>query len=73
MKKFVCSVCGYVHTADELAEDFVCPVCKVPASKFVEQQGEQKLGLELSVHKNSTTLSGNELLRNLQAIQERRC
>lgn len=35
------------------------------------KQGEQKLGLELSVHKNSTTLSGNELLRNLQAIQER--
>ena len=43
MKKFVCSVCGYVHTAEELAEDFVCPVCKVPASKFVEQVGEQKL------------------------------
>ena len=34
MKKFVCSVCGYVHTADELAGDFKCPVCKVPASKF---------------------------------------
>ena len=43
MKKFVCSVCGYVHTADELAADFRCPVCKVPASKFVEQKGEQKL------------------------------
>ncbi len=43
MKKFVCSVCGYVHTADELAADFKCPVCKVPASKFVEQKGEQKL------------------------------
>ena len=35
------------------------------------KQSEQKLGLELSVHKNSTKLSGNELLRNLQAIQER--
>lgn len=35
------------------------------------QGGQKKLGLELSVHKNSTTLSGNELLRNLQAIQER--
>ena len=43
MKKFVCSVCGYVHTAEELAADFRCPVCKVPASKFVEQKGEQKL------------------------------
>ena len=43
MKKFVCSVCGYVHTAEELAADFRCPVCKVPATKFVEQKGEQKL------------------------------
>ena len=46
MKKFVCSVCGYVHTAEELAADFRCPVCKVPASKFVEQKGEMKLAAE---------------------------
>ena len=32
MKKFVCSVCGYVHTAEELDAEFRCPVCKVPAS-----------------------------------------
>ena len=46
MKKFVCSVCGYVHTAEELADDFRCPVCKVPASKFVEQKGDLKLAAE---------------------------
>ena len=46
MKKFVCSVCGYVHTAEELAADFRCPVCRVPASKFVEQKGELKLAAE---------------------------
>ena len=46
MKKFVCSVCGYVHTAEELAADFRCPVCKVPASKFIEQKGEMKLAAE---------------------------
>ena len=46
MKKFVCSVCGYVHTAEELDADFRCPVCKVPASKFVEQKGEMKLAAE---------------------------
>ena len=34
MKKFVCSVCGYVHEGDS-APDF-CPQCKVPASKFNE-------------------------------------
>ena len=46
MKKFVCSVCGYVHTAEELDAEFRCPVCKVPASKFVEQKGEMKLAAE---------------------------
>ena len=38
MKKFVCTVCGYVHEG-EAAPD-VCPICKAPASKFVEQSGE---------------------------------
>lgn len=38
MKKWVCSVCGYVHEGDTPPES--CPVCKVPASKFEEQSGE---------------------------------
>ena len=38
MKKFVCSVCGYVHEGDQAPEK--CPQCKVPAEKFVEQKGE---------------------------------
>ena len=39
MKKFVCSVCGYVHEG-ETAPDF-CPICKAPKEKFVEQAGEK--------------------------------
>ena len=35
MKKFVCSVCGYVHEGDSAPEK--CPQCKVPAEKFLEQ------------------------------------
>ncbi len=35
MKKFVCTVCGYVHEGDAPPE--ICPVCKAPASKFKEQ------------------------------------
>ena len=35
MKKFVCSVCGYVHEGDSAPE--FCPQCKVPAEKFNEQ------------------------------------
>jgi rubrerythrin len=38
MKKFVCTVCGYVHEGDAAPE--VCPICKAPASKFVEQSGD---------------------------------
>ena len=38
MKKFVCSVCGYVHEGDAAPE--FCPVCKAPASKFIEQSEE---------------------------------
>lgn len=40
MKKFVCSVCGYVYEGDALPEGYNCPVCKAPASKFVEQSNE---------------------------------
>ena len=38
MKKFVCSVCGYVHEGD--AAPAKCPQCGVPAEKFVEQGGQ---------------------------------
>ena len=34
MKKFICTVCGYVHEGEEAPE--FCPQCKVPASKFKE-------------------------------------
>ncbi len=35
MAKYKCSVCGYVHEGP-MPEDFVCPVCKQPAEKFVK-------------------------------------
>ncbi|BEU88262.1 NADH peroxidase [Selenomonas sp. TAMA-11512] len=38
MKKFVCTVCGYVHEGDQPPE--ACPICKAPASKFNEQTGD---------------------------------
>ncbi len=36
MKKYVCKVCGYVYEGDSLPEDYRCPQCKAPASKFEE-------------------------------------
>ena len=38
MKKWVCSVCGYVYEGENPPEK--CPVCKVPAEKFNEVKGE---------------------------------
>jgi rubrerythrin len=35
-KKFICTVCGYVHEGDD-APDF-CPQCKQPKSKFKEAE-----------------------------------
>ena len=44
MKKFVCSVCGYVHEGDSAPEK--CPICGAPASKFVEQGEEMTWAAE---------------------------
>ena len=40
MKKFVCSVCGYVHEGDSAPER--CPQCKVPADKFNEVKKDER-------------------------------
>ena len=36
MKKYVCTVCGYIAEGEIPAQ---CPVCKAPASAFVEKKG----------------------------------
>ena len=38
MKKWVCTVCGYVHEGETAPES--CPVCKVSADKFKLQEDE---------------------------------
>lgn len=44
MKKWVCSVCGYVYEGENPPEK--CPQCGAPASKFVEQAGEMSWAAE---------------------------
>ena len=44
MKKWVCSVCGYVYEGETPPEK--CPQCGVPASKFVEQKGDMTWAAE---------------------------
>lgn len=44
MKKFVCTICGYVHEGDAAPEK--CPICKAGADKFKEMEGEMQLADE---------------------------
>ena len=75
MKKFVCPVCGYVHEANELPEDFKCPLCKVPGSKFkVMEEGklaaEHQFGVYASTVKNNPDISEEDkkfILEQLRA------
>lgn len=34
-----CTVCGYEYEGEELPADFICPICKHPASDFVKVEG----------------------------------
>ena len=36
-----CSICGYEYVGEELPEDFICPICKHPASDFVKVAEEK--------------------------------
>ena len=33
-KGWICTICGYIYEGDPLPDDFICPVCKHPASDF---------------------------------------
>lgn len=39
-----CTICGYVYEGEQLPDDFVCPICKHPASDFekVSKPKEEK-------------------------------
>lgn len=44
MAKWICPVCGYVHTGDAAPEK--CPLCGVPGAKFKKQEGEMTFACE---------------------------
>ena len=33
-RRWKCSICGYIHEADELPDDFTCPICGVGKENF---------------------------------------
>lgn len=44
MKKWICTVCGYVHEGENPPE--FCPQCKAPASKFKAMEGDMDWAAE---------------------------
>lgn len=56
MKKYICTVCGYVHEGDSAPEQ--CPICKVSADKFKEVKEENAKG--------ETPYAGTKTEKNLQ-------
>ena len=35
-----CTVCGYIYEGEDLPDDFICPLCRAPRSKFVKRSEE---------------------------------
>ncbi|MCM1337390.1 MAG: NADH peroxidase [Candidatus Amulumruptor caecigallinarius] len=64
-KKWICTVCGYVHEGPEAPEK--CPQCGVPASKFKEMTEEADLNFvtehEIGVAKGTD----EEMIKDLNA------
>lgn len=54
MKKFVCTVCGYIHEGESAPEQ--CPVCKVGADKFKELTEEKTDGSKYAGTKTEKNL-----------------
>ena len=69
MKKFVCTVCGYVFEGEAAPE--VCPICKAPPSKFNEQAGELSWAAEHVV--GVAQGCSEDILKDLRANFEGEC
>lgn len=56
-----CKVCGYEYVSEELPSDFICPICKHPASDF------EKVTIDDNVSDHPTNqYSGTKTEKNLQ-------
>lgn len=55
-----CTICGYEYVGEELPEDFVCPLCKHPASDF------EKIIIKEEKTMANNKYSGTQTEKNLQ-------
>ena len=74
MSKWVCKVCGYIFEGEALPEDFRCPVCKAPASKFEEMKaGELTWACEHEVGVGKAEGVTEDIIKDLRANFEGEC
>lgn len=55
-----CTICGYEYVGEELPEDFICPLCKHPASDF------EKIIIKEEKTMATNKYSGTQTEKNLQ-------
>ncbi len=69
MKKFVCSICGYIHDEakgqkwEDLDASWVCPLCKAAKTAFKEQGGTEEKGV------STAKLEIDEEMRELSVLE----
>ena len=64
-KKWICTVCGYVHEGDEAPE--FCPQCKQPRSKFKEVVESDELDFVTEHHIGDGVVEDAEVMEGLKA------
>lgn len=64
-KKFICTVCGYIHEGDAAPEK--CPLCGVPASKFKEVEENGAIFFETEHELGVAKGTGDEMIADLNA------
>lgn len=65
MKKFICTVCGYVHEGDTPPE--FCPQCKQPKEKFKELVESENLQFVTEHELGVARGTGEEMIKDLNA------
>ena len=65
MKKFSCTICGYVHEGDSAPA--TCPQCKQPAEKFKELVATDKLQFVTEHELGGAKGTGEDMIRDLNA------
>lgn len=62
---YICTICGYIYEGETLPADFICPLCKHPASDFKPLEAENNIKDE--GEKTMSKYAGTQTEKNLEA------